>query len=228
MRVHVMTQRPTTGLKLMPVHSKRSSVEISALELIKFTWKPWQDAIIFLLTAGFPSIKTLFFFKLTTSTEEMTTKQDEKHCAVACTISWVACLMELAQRVSHVREFEGYRSVAWFGKKAGEIKRNDVAHLLYLYSISSPQTAGPGCRDERLSGGQERRSWVRRKMASRLSNTWKRNPPPLSVLGSGRTYESPVTLDGRLGVRSSLQHSIHRAGCFKADMAPCQIFPAAV
>lgn len=55
-------------------------------------------------------------------------------------------------------EFEGYRSVAWFGKKAGEIKRNDVAHLLYLYSISSPQTAGPGCRDERLSGGQERRS----------------------------------------------------------------------
>lgn len=64
--------------------------------------------------------------------------------------------MELAQHVC--KKFEGYRSVAWFGKKAGEIKRNDVAHLLYLYSISSPQTAGPGCRDERLSGGQERRS----------------------------------------------------------------------
>ena len=60
--------------------------------------------------------------------------------------------------MSCCREFEGYGSVAWFGKKAGEIKRNDVAHLLYLYSISSPQTAGPGCRDERLSGGQERRS----------------------------------------------------------------------
>ena len=89
----------------------------------------------------------------------MTTKQDEKDCAVACTISWVACLMELAQHVCHVvGSFEGYGSVAWCGKKAGEIKRNDVAHLLYLYSISSPQTAGPGCRDERLSGGQERRS----------------------------------------------------------------------
>lgn len=128
-------------------------------------------------------------------------------------------------------EFEGYRSVAWFGEKAGEIKRNDVAHLLHLYSISSPQTAGPGCRDERLSGGQERRSWVRRKMASRLSNAWKRNPtpsiPPLfppSVLGSGCIYESPVTLDSRLGVRSSPRHSERRAGCFKADMAPCQIF----
>ena len=125
--------------------------------------------------------------------------------------------------------FERYRSVAWFGKKAGEIKKNDVAHLLYLYSISSPQTAGPGCRDERLSGGQERRPWVRRKMASRLLNAWKRNippthpPPPSSVLGSGRTYESSVALDGRLRVRSSLQHSKHWAGSFKANMAPCQI-----
>ncbi len=60
--------------------------------------------------------------------------------------------------MSCCREFEGYGSVAWFGKKAGEIKRNDVAHLVHLYSISSPQTAGPGCRDERLSGGQERHS----------------------------------------------------------------------
>lgn len=101
--------------------------------------------------------------------------------------------------MSCCREFEGYRSVAGFGKKAREIKRNDVAHLRHLYSISSPQTAGPGCRDERLSGGQERRSWVRRKMASRLSNAWKRNPShtPSSVLGSGRTYKSPVTLDSR-------------------------------
>lgn len=101
--------------------------------------------------------------------------------------------------MSCCREFEGYRSVARFGKKASEIKRNDVAHLRHLYSISSPQTAGPGCRDERLSGGQERRSWVRRKMASRLSNAWKRNPShtPSSVLGSGRTYKSPVTLDSR-------------------------------
>ncbi len=41
-------------------------------------------------------------FLLTTSTEGMTTKQDEKHCAVACTISWVACLMELARHVCHV------------------------------------------------------------------------------------------------------------------------------
>lgn len=81
--------------------------------------------------------------------------------------------------MSCCREFEGYGSVAWFGKKAGEIKRNDVAHLVHLYSISSPQTAGPGCRDERLSGGQERRSWVRRKMASRLSHASKRNPTPL-------------------------------------------------
>lgn len=100
-------------------------------------------------------------------------------------------------------EFEGYRSTAWFGKKAGEIKRNDVAHLLYLYSISSPQTAGPGCRDERLSGGQERRSRVRTKMASSLSNAWKCNPTLPSVLGCGRTYESSVSLDSRLGVRSS-------------------------
>lgn len=44
--------------------------------------------------------KTLFL--LTTPTEEMTTKQDEKDCAVACTLSWVACLMELAQHVCHV------------------------------------------------------------------------------------------------------------------------------
>lgn len=42
------------------------------------------------------------FFKLTTSAEEMTTKQDEKHCVMACTISWVACWMELVQRVCHV------------------------------------------------------------------------------------------------------------------------------
>lgn len=41
-------------------------------------------------------------FLLTTSTDEMTTKQDEKHCAVACTISWVAYLMELAQHVCDV------------------------------------------------------------------------------------------------------------------------------
>lgn len=75
-------------------------MEISALELIQFTWKPRQEAIIFLLTADFPSIKTPFL--LTTFTEEMTTKQDEKDCAMACTISWVACLMELAQHVCHV------------------------------------------------------------------------------------------------------------------------------
>ena len=107
----------------------------------------------------FPIYQNSLFFTYFTSTEETTTKQDEKHCAVACTISWVACLMELAQHVCHVvGSFEGYRSVAWFGKKAAEIKRNDVAHLPHLYSISSPQTAGPGCRDERLSGGQERRS----------------------------------------------------------------------
>lgn len=43
-----------------------------------------------------------FFFLLTTPTEEMTTRQDGKHCAVACTISWVAYLMELAQRVCDV------------------------------------------------------------------------------------------------------------------------------
>lgn len=105
----------------------------------------------------FPIDQNLFL--LTTHTEEMTTKQDEKHCAVACTISWVAWLMELAQHVCHV--MEGLRDTGvqlGFGKKAGEIKRNDVAHLLHLYSISSPQTAGPGCTDERLSGGQERRS----------------------------------------------------------------------
>lgn len=59
--------------------------------------------------------------------------------------------------VSCCSEFERYGSVAWFGKKAGEIKKNDVAHLLYLYSISSPQTADPGCRDERPTArGQER------------------------------------------------------------------------
>lgn len=126
--------------------------------------------------------------------------------------------------MSCCREFEGYRSIARFGKKAGEIKRNDVAHLRYLYSISSPQTAGPGCRDERLSGGQEQHSWVIRKMASRLSNAWKCNPTLASVLGSGRTYESSVSLDSGLGVRSSAQRRECRAGCFKADMAPCQIF----
>ena len=62
-------------------------------------------------------------------------------------------------------------------------------------------------------------------MASRLSNAWEHNPPPtLPVLRSGRTYESPVTSDSRLRVRSSPQHSKRQAGCFKADMALCQIF----
>lgn len=49
---------------------------------------------------SFPSIPPLF--PLTTPTEEMTTEQDKKHCAVACTISWVAYLMELAQHVCDV------------------------------------------------------------------------------------------------------------------------------
>lgn len=121
------------------------------------------------------------FFKLTTSTNDYKTRWkalcDGMYYILGGLLDGIgsACM-------SCCGELEGSRSVAWFGKKAGEIKRNDVAHLLYLYSISSPQTAGPGCRDERLSGGQERRSWVRRKMASRLSNAWKRNPTHLPNL----------------------------------------------
>lgn len=103
-------------------------------------------------TDGFPSI----FFKLTASREKMTTKADERDFVKACTISWVACSMELAQRACHVAgRWRDTGAQRGFGKKAGEIRRNDVAHLLRLYSISSPHAAGPGCRDERLSGGQE-------------------------------------------------------------------------
>lgn len=187
MKLHESTchdPKPDIRLKLIPVHSEKSSVEISALELIKFTWKPWQDAIIFLLTAGFPSIKTPFFTYYLHWGNDYKTGWKALCCGMYYILGGLldgigsACM-------SCCREFEGYRSVAWFGKKAGEIKRNDVAHLLHLYSISSPQTAGPGCRDERLSGGQERRSWVRRKMASCLSNAWKRNPPPPPPPGSG-------------------------------------------
>lgn len=133
---------------------------------------------------------------------------------MACTISWPACLMEWARR--------GCRVVTVGGTPAlvrRQIKRNDVANVGYLYSISPPQTASPGCGDERLSGGQERRPGVRREMATRFSNAWKRNPPCIrshyyriphhsrrpSPTGSGRSYESPVTSDWRLRVVSVAQ-----------------------
>lgn len=49
----------------------------------------------------FPISQTLLVL-LTTASEEMTTKQHEKHCAGACIISWVAYLMELAQHVCDI------------------------------------------------------------------------------------------------------------------------------
>lgn len=56
--------------------------------------------IMFPLAASFPSVKTpIFTYYLR---RKKTTKQNEKHCAVECTISWVASLMELAQRVCDV------------------------------------------------------------------------------------------------------------------------------
>lgn len=47
------------------------------------------------------------------------------------------------------------------------------------------------------------------KWHAAYQNAWKRNPTRtlISVLGSVRASESPVALDGRLGVRSSPQHS---------------------
>lgn len=144
--------------------------------------------ITFPLTASFPSFKTNLFLSppsLPTPRNSLTPypqrEKDYKTGWKALCWGMYYILGGFLDGIGSAcmwccREFEGYRSAARLGKKAGEIKRNDVAHLLYLYSISSPQTAGPGCRDERLSGGQERRSWVRRKMAFRLSNAWKHNP----------------------------------------------------
>lgn len=140
----------------------------------KFTRKPWQEELKFLLTASFPSIKRPFF---TYWGNDYKTGWNALCRGMYYILGGLlggigsACM-------SCCRELERYKSVARCGKKAGEIKKNDVAHLLYLYSISPPQTAGPGCGDERLSGGQERRPWVRGIMASCLLNAPETKIPP--------------------------------------------------
>lgn len=177
-----MTQWPTIRLKLILIHSKSSSVEISALELIKIHMEALTRGNNISTDSRFPIYQNPFFTYYLHWGNDYKTGWKGLCCAMYYILGGSldgigsACM-------SCCREFEGCRSVAWFGKKADEIKRNDVAHLLHLYSISSPQTAGPGCRDERLSGGQERRPWVRKKMASCWSNAWKHNPPPSQFLG---------------------------------------------
>lgn len=85
----------------------------------------------------------------------------------------------------------GSTAQVWLYREC-EIKRNDVVHLLHLYSISPPQTAGPGCGDERLSGGQERRSRTPQKWHAAYQGVWKHKSPtlaPVSVLGYVRNCE---------------------------------------
>lgn len=171
---HGKTERLTIRPKHISANLDKTSINQS-----KTSNKTHIEAltITFLLTASFPSFTTNRFF----SAPYLQREKDYKTGWKALCWGMYYILGGFLDGIGSAcmwccREFEGYRSVARLGKKADEIKRNDVAHLLYLYSISSPQTAGPGCWDERLSGGQERRSWVRRKMASGLSNAWKHNP----------------------------------------------------